>query len=904
MGNTPSTEILSGRTGRNVILLLFLLSAIGALLYAYLQYSTVEEFQVPIAYTGARDRIYVLEKADNTILELAYVSSDQPLALLGRYKIESDEPGHYYMVRKLYPGPRGVVVHSYIYEKETEIFLGYRFREYRSFDEPPREIFTIYLEKPADVPEISYSRGASGAHYFVNNCSGQYNIWKIAPDSSVLMEEGTVPHGIEELGEENKEFANWEGIAVDPAGDIFLASGSTGKIVRYSPAGKRQFEFGTSGRGEGQILAPSELFYITLTHDLPWSLTVASTGNRSWVQFSSRGEPILTIDPLREGYEKHFRDILVGPIFALKDSDQIFSFDLVNRSCIILSRNFAVITTFLATHASRTAILTGIAVLLLTGAVFSRRLDRLLSGMRFPFFLKLLLLFVPILVVSATVVGYEVKMIMKEDLEDEYIRRSANLAAAILNSIKVTDLERLRDSEDRESELYQEVHEAVTRIVNRRDVDYTPKWIIHLIDPGGRYFFGINIWRGAIFEPFIVPNERDIFRQVLEKKSPQSGRFTDEQGEWFSYLTPILNAEGKVINVLELYRPTEELDRADRRATARIRERVGETVLIAIVLVLVFSYIFTRPLRKLIQGIKVVSKGDFDHKIVIRSRDEISRLAGAFNQMVVDLKKFTRDLARTTAEKERIETEMHVAHDVQQGLLPTVFPPYPEAPSLEIYARMEPAREVGGDYYDFFMVDRDHVGVVVADVSGKGMPAGLFMMQVRTLLRSNALHNLSAADVMARTNRIIAADNPSVHFVTVFYLIFNLNTGEAVYCNAGHNPPILIRKNEIGLLSTEDGVGKGVAVGVLDDAEYTDAVMSFDRDDSLVVYTDGATEAFNLEQKMFGEERLIQCIKDNSSLPSQEIWDRVFQAVSEFQSGREQFDDITILFLKFIGGTG
>jgi len=903
MFNTPK-KYSTGSAGRNVVLIFFLLSALGALLYAYLQYSTVEKFQVPIAYTGARDRIYVLEKEKNTLLELAYISSDQPLELLGRYKIEADEPCHYYMVRKLYPGPRGVVVHSYIYEKETEIFLGYRFREYRSFEEPPREIFTIYLKSPENVPEINYSCGPDGSHYFVNNCSGQFNIWKIAPDSPILMEEGTVPPGIEELGDKNQDFSSWEGIAVDPSGDIFLSSGSIGKIVKYSPEGKREFEFGTSGRGEGEILAPAELFYITLTHDLPRSLTVASTGNRTWVQFSNRGEPILTIDPRREGYEKYFGDILVGPIFSLKASGQIFSFDLVNRSCIILSRNFSVITTFRGTNVFRAVVLTGIAALLLSGAVFYRRLAGLLSRVRFPFFLKLLLLFVPILVVSATVVGYEVKMIMKEDLEDEYIRRSANLASAILNSINVTDLEKLRDSEARESELYQEVHEVVTRIVNRRDVDYTPKWIIHLIDPGGRYFFGINIWRGAIFEPFIVPDEREIFLKVLKEKSPQSGRFVDEQGEWFSYLTPILNADGQVINVLELYRPTEELDRADRRAAARIRERVGETVLIAIVLVLVFSYIFTRPLKKLIQGIKVVSKGDFDHKIIIRSRDEISRLAGAFNQMVVDLKKFTRDLARTTAEKERIETEMHVAHDVQQGLLPTVFPPYPEAPSLEIYARMEPAREVGGDYYDFFMVDRDHVGVVVADVSGKGMPAGLFMMQVRTLLRNNALHNLSAADVLARTNRIIAADNPSVHFVTIFYLVFNLKTGQAVYCNAGHNPPIMIRKGGIGLLSTEEGTGKGVAVGVLDDAEYTDAVMSFDRDDSLVIYTDGATEAFNLEQKMFGEERLIQCIKDNSSLPSQEIWDRVFQAVSEFQAGREQFDDITILFLKFIGGMG
>ncbi|HDL64771.1 MAG TPA: HAMP domain-containing protein, partial [Proteobacteria bacterium] len=335
---------------------------------------------------------------------------------------------------------------------------------------------------------------------------------------------------------------------------------------------------------------------------------------------------------------------------------------------------------------------------------------------------------------------------------------------------------------------------------------------------------------------------------------------------------------------------------------ARIRERVGETVILAVILVLIFSYIFTRPLRKLIQGIKLVSKGDFEHKIIIHSRDEISHLADAFNQMEVDLKNFTRDLALTTAEKERIETELHLARDVQQRLLPTTFPPYPAAPSVEIFARMVPAREVGGDYYDFFMVDKDHIGVVVADVSGKGMAAGLFMMEIRTLLRSNAWNNLSAADTIVRTNRIISSDNPSVLFVTIFYLVFNLRTGKATYCNAGHNPPILIRKNGIGLLTAPDGVGKGVAVGVVEDAEYTDAELFLDKGDSFVIYTDGATEAFNLEQKMFGEESLIQCIRDNSSLPNRDIWDKIFQAVSGFQAGREQFDDITILFLEFLGG--
>jgi len=199
------------------------------------------------------------------------------------------------------------------------------------------------------------------------------------------------------------------------------------------------------------------------------------------------------------------------------------------------------------------------------------------------------------------------------------------------------------------------------------------------------------------------------------------------------------------------------------------------------------------------------------------------------------------------------------------------------------------------------LVDRGHLGVVVADVSGKGMPAGLFMMVVRTLLRSNAWNNLSAAAAIAKTNRMIAADNPSVLFVTIFYLICDLKTGEITFCNAGHNSPVVMKKNGIRFLSSGEETGKGMAIGIMEDAEYSDVSLVLDEGESLVLYTDGATEAFDLDNRMFGEERLIRCIEENSSRPSREIWDRIYQALSQFQAGREQFDDITVLFLKYLG---
>ncbi len=919
-GNKKIEPSPSPPPGRRIFAVLCIILAIGALLVACLQYTTVKKFEVPIAYTVVGSRLYVLEKKGNTILDLEYLAPDKPLELRGRYRIEPEDAGHYYMVRKLYPGPEGVIVHSYIYTRKQgekdreEEFIGYRFREYRSFRRPPREIFTILLQNPADVPELNYSAGPEGWHYFVNNCPGQQPIWKIPPAGSVSMAGGVLPPEITAGGEENGAFSSWDGIAVGGEGRVYLSSGSTNRIREYSPDFREYTDIGTVGWEEGDLLAPSELFFITLAHDLPRSLTVASTGNRTWVQFSPEGRVLLTIDPRREGYQDHFTDILVGPIYKMEPGGEIVTFDLVNRDLITLSRGFSFVTAYRSRQPLRSGLFIGLAALFLLAAVFSRRLTELAARLRFPFVAKLLLLFVPVIVISALIVGDEVRTIMKKDLDAEYVRRSANLAAAILEAVPVSDLKQLRGLNDREKPLYKEVYDRVAGIVNWEKVEYTPKWIIHLIDKEGRYFFGINIWRGSIYEPFIVPADRKIFKDVLDQKTPQYGRFTDEQGEWFSYLVPILDDgndgtgdgaagacdEKRVLNVLELYRPTEEMDRADRRAASAIRKDVGYTVLTAALLVLLFSFLFTHPLRRLIQGIKVVSRGDFEQKISVRSRDEIESVAGAFNQMVGDLKTYTRDLARTTAEKERIETELQVARQVQQSILPEVFPPTPECPSVEIFARMLPAREVGGDYYDFFPVDRDHIGVVVADVSGKGMPAGLFMMVVRTLLRNNAVNNLSAADAITRTNRIIAADNPSTLFVTVFYFICNLKTGRITFCNAGHNPPVIVKSTGVALLAASEGAGKNPAVGIIEDAEFTDGALTLAKGERLILYTDGVTEAFNEENQLFGEERLLDNVSRNTGLHNRELWKAICDQVSSFQSGREQFDDITMVLFTFL----
>ncbi|MBF0509160.1 MAG: SpoIIE family protein phosphatase [Deltaproteobacteria bacterium] len=260
----------------------------------------------------------------------------------------------------------------------------------------------------------------------------------------------------------------------------------------------------------------------------------------------------------------------------------------------------------------------------------------------------------------------------------------------------------------------------------------------------------------------------------------------------------------------------------------------------------------------------------------------------------------TRELARTMEEKERIQSELRLARLIQQEALPTVFPPIPEAENVEIFARMEPAKEVGGDYYDFFMIDKDHIGVVVADVSGKGVPAGLFMMRTRTLLRSAASHNLSAAAAISKTNDSLATDNISAHFVTVFYFICNLKTGLITFCNAGHPPPLIINQGKTLILAERTQSIVNPAIGVIEEVEYHDSLLQLEAGESLVVFTDGVTEPVNTREEMFGEERLAAVIEAHGHGSTQDICRRIFAELDEFQTGLEPFDDITVLLFKLL----
>ncbi|HBA83594.1 MAG TPA: hypothetical protein DCZ95_05815 [Verrucomicrobia bacterium] len=877
-----------------IVLALSALLALGAAVYSF---RTFEPFRNPIAYASHGESFYVVEKAGNTVLQLAIGDPGAPLELESARSIEPDEGPYYYMVRRLYQGRDGVVVHSYLYDKESKILVGYRFRIYRSLQEPPEELLTVFLTDQNGYPEIRYACDPAGRHYFVHDSAGYRCLWRMETGKVAALTFDRMPPDVQALGETNTDFSSWNGLSVGDDGHVYITSGADGLVNELSAEGLPIRKIGKVGFEEGCLLAPSELAFVSLGARAARLLTVASPGNRTWVQYAANGNVTRVLSPLKDGYA--FPDAFVGPIYTVGSHRVPCAFDLANKTMMVIDRDYTTMSTYWVTHYGRSGLLVLLAAALSVIAIVLPRLRRFFRHLRFPFFLKLLLLFIPLLVASALVVGDWVKDDLSDDLLDEYVLRSASLAWAVANSLSLEELERIQAPEDRESKVYERVFRMLDRLVDTKNVDGAPKWILHKIHEG-RFYYGINVWRGPIFEPFIVPRDRPMFFDVLQKKQPQSGIFTDDQGEWFSYLYPITNLVGEVIYVLELYRPTESLHRTYEEISQRVGAIIGVTVLAAVLLVLLFSYVFTRPLRLLAAATKRISAGEFDHQVRIRSRDELHDLSHSFNRMTLSLKKYTADLTRTTAANERYESELRFARDIQQELLPRQFPPYPGASSVEIFARMLPAREVGGDYYDFFLVDRDHMGALVADVAGKGAGAGLFMMRMRTLLRDNARGNLSAADTLKRVNQLMLPDNQSMMFTTMIYLICNLQTGRLVFCNAGHPPPLVLRKGSPEWLeAAPEEINP--PLGIREAVGFKDRELTLAKGDSLILYTDGATEAVDSGDHLFGDQRLLECVKRQALSSNHEICDEIYRELALYQQGLEQFDDITMLFLKYLG---
>ena len=303
-----------------------------------------------------------------------------------------------------------------------------------------------------------------------------------------------------------------------------------------------------------------------------------------------------------------------------------------------------------------------------------------------------------------------------------------------------------------------------------------------------------------------------------------------------------------------------------------------------------------RPLVLFADSVDEISKGDFDVSLPeVKHLDEMYRLREAFVNMQSSLKSYIAELQETTATHERIDSELAIATQIQMGMLPMIFPPSPELPNLDLYASLIPAKEVGGDLFDFF-AEGDTVFFTVGDASGKGVPASLLMAVTSSLFRSMAQHLQDPSMILESMNKSIAEKNDANMFITLFVGALNMRTGELLYANAGHNAPVLLRDGQASFIE----VAPNLPLGVFPEYSFALHKTNMALGDTLFVYSDGLTEAEDSEQRFYSDDRLLKTLTEmGAAKTSKDVVECVMESVQDFVKGNEQSDDLTMLAVSF-----
>lgn len=411
----------------------------------------------------------------------------------------------------------------------------------------------------------------------------------------------------------------------------------------------------------------------------------------------------------------------------------------------------------------------------------------------------------------------------------------------------------------------------------------------------------------------------DAVQKIINEKAGLTEANIDGKDYYLAY-APMKNTDWYFVTAMEVdtvIAPAKETHENIINIATEYMENLSEKtkmtvigMIISISILLFFiTYIgwsladyLTKPIRQLSKGVQQIAMGNFNGKLNIHTGDEIESLAISFNAMTTELQTYTKNLEQITAEKERIATELNVATNIQKNMLPCIFPPYPDRKDFDIYAVMYPAKEVGGDFYDFYLLDENHLVITIADVSDKGIPAAMFMVITKTILKNFAMSMTSPDDfsaVVQCANRQLCENNEEMMFVTVFMGMLDLKTGKFIYVNAGHTPPMIRHKHKDDSTFEYLPVEKNCVLGINEEAQFKQQEVYLKQGDELFLYTDGVTEAINKEKKLYSIERLYSNLnKINQKSSCQDILRDVKLSIDEFAQGMYQSDDITMLAIK------
>ena len=441
-----------------------------------------------------------------------------------------------------------------------------------------------------------------------------------------------------------------------------------------------------------------------------------------------------------------------------------------------------------------------------------------------------------------------------------------------------------------------------------------------LIDRDGKYIAGKDVdplseTMGSIFDRGRNDTLSQVGREILYRRNGVVSTGKGEDAEYVAFAT--INSTDWVLCIMSpvsaVIQPAEEIRRSIDQNTETVVGSVMRGImdviqncllLSALVLLFVtllagrFSHRISDPLKQLEEDVRQISGGNLERRTQVSTDDEVGSLANSFNVMTDSLQQYIADLKEVTANEQRIASELSVAANIQASMLPRNFEEFCRGRCFDLYATMTPAKEVGGDFYDFFLIDDDHLCLVMADVSGKGVPASLFMAISKTLIKNEAQFSRSPAEILTNVNNHLCDGNEGELFVTVWLAIIELSTGRGLAANAGHEHPVIRRSGG----SYELVVYRhSPAVAIMEGMRFREHEFKLNPGDRLFVYTDGVTEATDADNRLFGTDRMLAALNRDPDAPPEALLRNVRDGIRAFVGGAPQFDDITMLGLYYKG---
>lgn len=523
-----------------------------------------------------------------------------------------------------------------------------------------------------------------------------------------------------------------------------------------------------------------------------------------------------------------------------------------------------------------------------------------------------------VLTVTISFFSYETS---KKSLEEMYAKQVTVGSESIATMLSVDDVRDIIGENGDETEAYRETEALFNQLKEDGEITYLSLvvpdedsvtfYIDAMVeemgdDPANQIPYGSDIlYTDAAQDEKDLEKYELIWDLYSENKGTDTPVITDNSyGYNYTSVSPVLDENGNAIAEIQYI-----LDM--QKVRGKLNSFLYKMLLIAflnIVVVIMLYVVFvrnsiTKPVSKLaLFTKKIIESGEFNRQhFEMKTGDEIEDLGHSFNYMLEELEIYIDNLAKVTAEKERIGAELSVATQIQASMLPCIFPAFPDRPEFDVYATMQPAKEVGGDFYDFFLVDEDHLALVIADVSGKGVPAALFMVIAKTLLKNSAQTGASPKEILEKVNNQLCENNDAEMFVTVWIGILQISTGKIVCANAGHEYPAIRHAGGCYELVKDK---HGFVLAGMEGARYREYELQLKQGDGLYVYTDGVVEATNANQELYGTERMLAALNINPHAIPEEQLPAVKADIDSFVGDAPQFDDITMLGLYYRGPAG